>query len=176
MLTLKRHVIAGLTVAGIALSAMTAHAQVPEHGPEGGKPSAEQIAKFEQHRVKRQAELHDKLKITAAQESAWQAFIAKSTPTFAPGDKPVRLSKDEWQKLSAPARIEHRLEGMKRAEAHLSAQLDATKTFYATLTPEQQKIFDQDVAQMEKHEFREGHRFGHQEGKHGAPEASPGVK
>ena len=49
------------------------------------------------------------------------------------------------EKLNAPQRLEKGLEHMKAMEAKLTEHLAALKEFYAVLTPEQQKTFDQQM-------------------------------
>lgn len=168
MLNLKKHLMIGVTAAGIGLTALSSFAQTPpadagSPGPAGRHaPTADQIAKFEQHRAKRQAQLHDKLKITAAQEGAWKTFTEKTAP-MRPATQPVRPSKDEWNKLTTPERLDRHLDKMKKMEARMTDRIAATKEFYAVLSPEQQKTFDQEFRKMEEHRFKHG-RFGHDHG------------
>jgi Spy/CpxP family protein refolding chaperone len=175
MLNLKKHLMIGVAAAGIGLTAMSSFAQMPPAGPGGPRghnpPTPEQIAKFEQHRAKRQAALHDKLKITAAQEGAWKTFTEKTTPQR-PATPPVRPSKDEWNKLSTPERLDRHLDMMKKMEVRMTDRIAATKEFYAVLSPEQQKVFDQEFRKMEEHRFKHG-RFGDDHGKRDAPAPAP---
>ena len=89
---------------------------------------------------KRKNELHDKLKLNANQEPAWQAYISKVTPLMPTN----RQDPAEMQKLSAPERMEKMLGFMKEGENRLATATAATKEFYAVLTPEQQKIFNEE--------------------------------
>lgn len=171
MLNLKKHLLIGVAAAGISLTALSSFAQAPAAGTRGADgrhaPTPEQIAKFEQRRAKHEAALHDKLKITAAQEGAWKAFIGKLTPPRTTGAVPTRLGKGEWSKLTAPERMDRRLDMMKKMEARLTERSAATKEFYAVLSPEQQKVFDQAMFKMEKRRFHHG-RFGHHHDDHAA--------
>ena len=122
-------------------------------------------ARMQERIAKNQAELKDKLKITAAQESAWTAFTAAMTP-------PARAMQDrhaqhaEMQKLPTPQRIDkmrelrtqHMTEMMKR----MDQRGEATKALYAALSPEQQKTFD-----LVASERGSGHAERHHGGKHG---------
>lgn len=104
-----------------------------EHCMRGDK--GDRAERFEQ----RQAELHDQLKLTADQEAAWKTFTGKLTPP------PARPDREEVKKdlsLPAPARMEAMLERMKGRQQQMESNLAAVKAFYATLTPEQQKVFD----------------------------------
>ncbi len=155
MNTFRKHLLIGLTVAGIG-AASFAYAAGPDCGPMGAGPAAfgergrspEKIAaRFE----KRQAELHDKLKLNANQEGAWKNYIAKVKPA-APQNRPDRA---EIEKLTAPERMEMMLGMMQEHEKRMVDRIAATKEFYAVLTPEQQKIFN------EEFRFGKGHRRHH---------------
>jgi Spy/CpxP family protein refolding chaperone len=173
MSNFKTRILAGIAAVSISAVTVAAFAQVPPPGgPHGRAPSAEQIAKFEQMRAKRQAELHDKLKITASQEASWKLFLDKTKP--APFDPAARPSKEEFAKLTTPERLDKRLEFMRKREAFAEQRVAATKEFYATLAPEQQKTFDAEFAKMERHRF-ERMRHDHKDSSHRgkpAPDAS----
>ncbi|WP_161539972.1 Spy/CpxP family protein refolding chaperone [Glaciimonas sp. PCH181] len=165
MFQLRKQLSIVVTAIGISAMGMSAYAQnapttdnapaMAQAGTAGKQmhqpPSAEQRAKFAEKIAKRQAKLHDELKITPAQEGAWKTYISQMQPPR--GDMPMhRPSKEEWAKQTAPERMDHRIEFMKKMEAHMTERAAALKTFYATLTPAQQKILDA--------HFSHGHR-GH---------------
>jgi protein CpxP len=62
-----------------------------------------------------------------------------------------RPDRAEWEKLSAPERMEKQLALMKEREARMADRLAATKAFYAQLTPEQQKIFNENFMTGRRH-------------------------
>ncbi|KAF1044810.1 MAG: hypothetical protein GAK35_01598 [Herbaspirillum frisingense] len=128
-------------------------------------------------RAKHQAELHDKLKITASQEAAWKLFLDKTKP--APFDPAARPSKEEFAKLTTPERLDKKLEFMRKREAFAEQRIGATKEFYATLSPEQQKTFDAEFAKMEhrfEHMRHRGERMGPpHDGKPAPDAAAPAV-
>ncbi|OIQ74960.1 hypothetical protein GALL_433760 [mine drainage metagenome] len=104
----------------------------------------------EMHRAffhKRQQELHDKLALTAAQEAAWNAFVAKT----APGEGRDRMSWSELSGLSTPDRLDRMLASAKDRELRLETRVQATKEFYMQLTPAQQKIFDASFQHLHDH-------------------------
>ena len=115
--------------------------------------------KMREHMARRQAYLHDQLKLTPAQEPAWKTYIAAVTPTDLGKHMGDRAAMD---KLSAPERMEKHLQMMKDNEARMSTQLAALKTFYATLTPEQQQVFNKQTMHGNWHH---GHHGEH--GEHG---------
>ena len=162
MNTLRKTLIIGMTVFGLGTAGSAAFAaDTPAPGRHGqaltqeqrDAKMAERQAKFKESMAKRQAALHDKLKLTAAQEPAWNAFIAASAPKL-PAARPDRAA---LAQLSAPERAEKRHELHKQMLAHQETRLAALKTFYAQLTPEQQKTFDEATR---RHHGRAGHHGG----------------
>jgi Spy/CpxP family protein refolding chaperone len=101
------------------------------------------------------AKLHDKLKLTPQQETAWKKFAA-SEPMRGKLDRPDPA---EMEKLNAPQRLEKALEHMRTMEAKMTEHLKALKEFYAVLTPEQQKTFDDQMPGFgERHGPRGGRK------------------
>lgn len=92
---------------------------------------------WQERRAARHQAIHDKLKLNAEQEEAWKALTAAHQP---PGAA-QRPNWAEFEKLTAPERMEKMLE-------HMNTVLPALKTFYAKLTPEQQKVFDSETRRM----------------------------
>ena len=116
-------------------------AQTPPSGPGGpGRDPArmEQFrAKMEQRMAERLGELKQKLAITPAQEGAWTAWTSALKPT--PHQRPDRA---EFERLTTPERIDRMRALRAQRNAELDKRMDATKGFYAVLTPEQKKTFD----------------------------------
>lgn len=138
-------------------------------GHEGrGRPDPKRM---EERMAKRAARLHDELKLSAAQEPAWKTFVESMKPTHPPGPRPDR---DAWKAMSAPERMERQLAHMKTAEADMTTRLAALKTFYAVLTPEQQKVFNEKAGHGPM-AGRRGHGpRGHERG--GPGDAAPAPK
>lgn len=124
-------------------------------------------AKMQAWMAKRQAEMKTKLKITPAQEGAWTTYTAAMKPpaNMMMGQRPTAEQRAEFDKLTTPERIDKmqamRTQRMSEMNAAMTQRGDATKTFYATLSPEQQKTFDAEHRKMGQ---REGHGHGHQGG------------
>lgn len=97
--------------------------------------NSERMEKMHEQHLSR---LHDKLKLTAQQETAWKKFAAHE-PLRGKMDRP---DQDEMAKLNAPQRLEKALEHMRTMEKNMTEHLAALKEFYAVLTPQQQKTFD----------------------------------
>ena len=141
---------------------MMGHGMHEGQGRMGSMGSDKMKARMAQH----QAELKAALKITTAQEAAWTTFTASMVPPA--GQKAQRPTREEMAKLSTPERID-KMKAM-RTEHHavmsleMEKRADAVKAFYATLTPEQQKVFDEKA--MRQGEGR-GDKKGPREGKGG---------
>ena len=119
-------------------------------------------AKMAQMHARHLSDLKAKLKITPAQESAWSTFAESMKP---PADMMgKRPDPAELDKLTTPERIDkmralHK-ERMAAMEAAMDKHAEATKTFYAVLSPEQKKVFDAEFARMSHHGDR-GHKMEH---------------
>jgi periplasmic protein CpxP/Spy len=134
-------------IAGAAFSVL---AQTPPPGPMGG-PGSEQRgmmrhgpmdpAKMQAMVAQRQAALKERLKITTAQEGAWAAFTSSMQP---PADMQKRRMevRAEMDKLTTPERIDRMRALRTQRDAEMDKRANAVKTFYAALSPEQQKVFD----------------------------------
>lgn len=111
------------------------------HGHMRNMDPARMQARMEKH----QSVLKAQLKLTPAQEGAWTAFVDSMKPAAAmmPMQRPDPV---EMAKLTTPERLDKMKalhdERMKTMTAAMDKHAQATKTFYAALTPEQQKVFD----------------------------------
>lgn len=121
-------------------------------------------AKMQAWMAKRQAALKAKLKITPAQEGAWTAFTAAMQPAARMGERPGAEQRAEFDKLNTPARIDKmramRTQRMADMNAAMDKRGDATKAFYAALSPEQQKTFDAEHMKMGQRHGRGRHEGG----------------
>jgi len=101
---------------------------------------SERLDRMERHRSERLTGLKEALKITPEQEAAWAAFVARTGPTEATGQ---RMTREDWSKLTTPERLDRMAARKAERDALMTKRMDATRSFYAALTPEQQKIFDE---------------------------------
>jgi hypothetical protein len=85
--------------------------------------------------------LHDYLRLTPQQELGWQTYRAQATAPNRTQER-RRSAAALFPTVSAPQRMDLMEAEMKQEMADLHQQAQALKTFYATLTPEQQKVFD----------------------------------
>ena len=160
---LKPLLLAGLlATAGLTAFAASGHGHDDMMGHGGGhheRMATRDPAKMQARMDKHFAALKTELKLTAAQDSAWNAFTAAMKPPA--GMTAHRPDPAEMQKLSTPERIDKmqalHTQRMTEMNAAMAQRGNATKTFYATLTPEQKKVFDTSAMQ----------RGGRHGGKHG---------
>jgi Spy/CpxP family protein refolding chaperone len=158
--------LAALSLGGAMLGAQ-AQSQAPDAHPkahlskeERQAKHAEFAAKRDQMHAQRVAKLHDELKITPAQEGAWNGFVASmKRPQHADGQHGDRAA---WAGLSAPQRAEKMIELQKARIAVMEQRLAALNTFYSVLSPDQKKVFDDKAAQMQSHFGRHGGHGGWQ--------------
>ncbi|ART46738.1 MULTISPECIES: Spy/CpxP family protein refolding chaperone [Acidovorax] len=166
----QRRIAAAAMMAAFALPVL---AQPAPSAPPAAGASAEQARKPGDRQERRQAHMAQRidalkaqLKLTPAQEPAWTAFTA----AMQPGERPARLDRtmdrSEMEKLTTPERIDRMRAQRAQHAAEADRRGEATKTFYAALTPEQQKTFD---AQAQPMRGKGGHRgdWGHGHGEHG---------
>ncbi|MDR1889998.1 MAG: Spy/CpxP family protein refolding chaperone [Zoogloeaceae bacterium] len=138
MNNMHKIIVAFLATSSIALGVSTVNAEDRDHrkgdshdGKAWHKDAKEGIAA-------RHERLHKALKLSEAQEPAWKAFIANASPEgweHHPDPK-------EFDKLTAPERMEKMLENTRKHQEFMSQRLADLKVFYAQLSPEQQKTFD----------------------------------
>lgn len=135
---------AALAFVGASMFSMTlpALAQGPSMPEPDHAQMSEKMRKHMQERMeKHRAMMHDQLKITAEQEAAWKTFT-EATSHNMKDMMQARPDRKQMEGMSAPAMMEQHLERSKAHLATMQKHLDALKTFYAVLNPEQQKTFD----------------------------------
>jgi len=167
---LKISLIAGLlavTAASYAMGPMGGQCDMGggmhgRHGMQQGRMGNMDPAKMQAMMDKRHAALKTQLKLTTAQEPAWTAFTAAMKPAADMMNK-QRPDPAEMAKLSTPERIDKmktlRAQHMSDMAAAMDKRGEAAKTFYAVLTPEQQKAFDAHA--MQSMGGQRGGKHGH---------------
>lgn len=101
-------------------------------------------------------DLKAQLKITPAQETAWQAYTAQAKQQAA-SMQPLH-SQTEQGTGTAPERMAQHTTAMQQRAAGMAAMTNAFSTLYAALTPEQKAIADQNVGMMGHHGKHSGRR------------------
>ncbi|MEO7726112.1 MAG: Spy/CpxP family protein refolding chaperone [Burkholderiales bacterium] len=135
------------------------------HGPRGGHEHRGHHGKWSNPKAAVEghlAALKVELKITPAQENAWQAF---STKTRQRTDAMIarheqRKAQPEATNQTAPERMAQHTERMKQRIAGMEARTAAVKDLYAVLTPEQKAIADKQFSRGSRH-GRHGGRGEH---------------
>ena len=153
-----------IATAGFASYAQSTATPMPHHPTEQNSGAGERgsrmgmMGKMDPEKRKAMMAKHvqalkAKLKITAAQEGAWITFTTALHPAEKMEHK--RPDRAEMDKLTTPERIdkmrELRKQHMGDMQTAMDKRDDAIKTFYAVLTPEQQKVFDTEHARMGMH-------------------------
>lgn len=168
MKTLQRHLLAAGLLAGIGFGAW---AQVPTAQPAPPTPRmthqgqhrfmdgdrAEQFRARRQERMaQRLAVFKEQLRISPAQEGAWNTWTA----SLQPGARPQRPDPAEIARMTTPERID-RLRAL-RAErnAAMDRKAEATKAFYAQLSPAQRTVFDAETLKFAEGRHHHG-GWGH---------------
>ena len=94
------------------------------------------------HRIDPEARaqhLRDALQLRADQDGALKAYLAATGPKDWGKDRPKREAADgPRQPLTTPERLDRETERLTRAKT----RIDATRAFYAALSPSQKKAFD----------------------------------
>lgn len=110
-------------------------------------PRAERMEKMRDHMAQRHkqhlTELKSKLKLQSTQEPAWAVF-----------EQAMQMPKEHmgWhnraaiEKMTTPERLDQMQAHKAQKDVQMQKHIDATKTFYATLTAEQKKVFDTETA------------------------------
>ena len=123
----------------------------PGHGPMAG---VDRAAMAESHL----ADLKAQLKITSAQEAAWQTFTAQTKQQAA--SKQAMRAQMQESAGTAPERMGQRATAMQQRAAGMATMTNAFNALYAVLTPEQKAIADQNVGMMGGRGMRHGPRAG----------------
>ena len=166
MTSLRKNLMIAMSVVAMGAASLTVHAQEAAASAPASSSKMQHDGQRGQHRggnpaermAKYQARLHDKLKLTAAQEPAWATFTAANAPNKPMGD--WKAKHEAMAKLSAPERMEQWIALSKERIASQESRLASLKTFYAVLTPEQKKVFDDSVPGGKDGGMR-GHHRGH---------------
>ena len=144
--------------------AVAASAAPADAKPAGHHTGRRDPARMQAWIAKRQAELKTKLAITPAQEGAWTAYTAAMQPPAIRHQRMTPEQRAEIGKLPTPERIDRmralRTQHMAEMTAAMDKRADATKAFYAALTPAQQQTFDAEYRNTMQ-AGRGGHHRGH---------------
>ena len=125
----------------LALSLWAGMASMAQAQPAAGSgPGAGESmpARMQAHLQSRAANLKAKLQLSPEQDAAWRTYTA-AMKTPARVQRPDRA---ELEMLSTPERLDKMRALRQQHDAAMDQREQATRTFYAGLTPEQKKTFD----------------------------------
>ena len=157
----KRAVLAGL-IAGSGILAASAYAVSADNA--AGTPRCEArhqqqgAARWEDRRAAHRAELKEKLALTADQEAAWNTFTESAQPGPRHFGIDRKAMREEFEKLRTPERLDRMQAMSEMRRVRMAERAGAIKTFYAQLSPEQQRVFDAEA--MPRHHWHD-HRHPH---------------
>jgi periplasmic protein CpxP/Spy len=123
--------------------AQTAQPAAPDAAQRDAKHEqrrAERVARMQQKLAERQAAFKAELKITPAQEPAWNAFVARTQPQARTAMRQDK--REDWSGLTTPERLDRMKARETARSAAMDQRADAIRSFYAALDAEQQKVFD----------------------------------
>ena len=109
------------------------------HGGQGMMNDAKRESRRAERHQKHLNEMKVFLQLQPTQEAAWNSF---ETAMKSPMNRPVTPSPADIEKMSAPERIDKMMALKAERDTEITKRMNASKTFYATLTPAQQKVFD----------------------------------
>ena len=153
----------------LAALALPAFAQGTPPAPAPGAATAQAprgpAHGMREHRMEKfAAHLKAKLQLTAEQEGAWTTYTAAMKP-----QQQARVDFQGMKNLTTPERIDRMRTLRTQHAAEADRRGEATKAFYAQLSPAQQKTFDEQTAHAMGRMHRKGP--GHERGHHGHPPA-----
>ncbi|MDM0046768.1 Spy/CpxP family protein refolding chaperone [Variovorax dokdonensis] len=138
--------LAGATALAASAQTTTAPAAAPSAPAATAAPAhpgmhKERFEKMQQRRAERLDALKEKLKLESSQQTAWNSYTDALKPPAA-GERPQRLKREDFAKLTTPQRLDEMKKRHDQREVAFEKRATATRSFYATLSPEQQKTFD----------------------------------
>ena len=142
-----------LSLSGLAL-AQTAP------GPESSRP--QRMEKMREHMGQRHtqhlAELKSKLKLQPTQDAAWTTF---EQAMQLPKEAMDHADRAAFEKMTTPERLDQIQAHKAQMDTRMQKHADATRSFYATLTAEQKKVFDSETIRGMRKMGGEGHHHRH---------------
>lgn len=133
--------VVGATAAAQSTSPAPGDAPTTTVREQGARPDSGRFqARMQERHSKRMSWLKQRLGITTAQEAAWAGFAAAMAPTGRMAAQ--RPNRSEFRSLTTPQRIDRMRALRDQRNAAMDKRADATKAFYAQLSAEQQKTFD----------------------------------
>ena len=148
MNALRTSLITTALLAGFTVSATAQMGPAHKAGHEGQEHHAgPRMPGSREHLDERQqqhlARLKEKLQLQAAQEADWKTFVDALKPAASRAN--ARVDRVGLQQLSTPERIDQMQALHAQRDPELKQRGDAIKVFYAALTADQKKTFDNET-------------------------------
>ena len=161
-----------MLAAGLSMNALAQNQSVPMHPMHPMPPGAmfmqgmippqmaeqhmaQKQSRRAEHRAKRLQELKVFLQLQGNQEADWSTFYAALQSPMA---RPAPMNLAEMEKLTTPERIDKMMAMKAARDVQINLRMTATKTFYANLNPQQQKVFDTHASKaMKRHGMGQRH-------------------
>ncbi len=121
--------------------------------------AASRVERMQARIAQRLAALKVRLGLAPQQEGAWETFAAAMQPTHDALSRRAAMRADRNDTLTTPERIDRMRARRSERDAAMDQRFDATKAFYAQLSAEQQKTFDEN-AQRDRRMGRHGRHHG----------------
>lgn len=141
----KRALMVGMLAGSGFLAASTYAMSDGDSAPKGGceaRHGHQGHSRWEEHRTKHLSVLKEELKLAPGQEAAWNTFAGASQPAARAVGVDRQAQRDEFAKLNTPQRLDKILAMSDLRHARVLERVQATKAFYAQLSPEQRSVFD----------------------------------
>jgi len=140
MKSIKTITVAGALTGALASLAFATSSYAQQ--PPGPRPAMEgrERPSPEQMRVHMAERLRTTLQLTSQQDAALNAYVSAISPQ--PGARPERGDRQSMREMTTPQRLDAMAAHMAQRQQAFTARAEATKRFYAQLTPSQQKAFD----------------------------------
>lgn len=159
-----------VALAAVASVAFAVQAQDQAPPAPGAGHSPEQRAAWMHDRQEAHAKaLHAILNLRPDQEAAFQAFQAAMTPP--PHEHHDPMDHASADAMTTPQRLDKIADRMTKRETQFRLRADAIKSFYAALSPDQQRAFDA-LPMM----HGGGHGMGHGRMGHGGMDHGPAAQ
>jgi hypothetical protein len=177
--SLRLGLLAGLVLplglAGAALAQPAAPSPAPSEAQswrdhDRGATPAERQARMAERQARMAQRMRDALQLQPNQQGALAAWLAALRPS--PGEAEEPRGDEAGETKTTPQRLDDMLAHVDRMRARLAQTADATKRFYAQLSPAQQKAFDAMSPMMMRHMGGWGGRGMDGRGKEG-PDGGP---
>ncbi len=153
-LLIAANLLAGLSA--VAQTTSSADTTYPATGVRPASPS-QKIRDAMLHRHEKHLEaFKTSLKLKPEQELQWAAFAGHMKPR---SPEYHAMAMADMEKLSTPERIDKMAALKNQRDAEIQKRGDATKAFYATLSEDQKKTFDEHTAKL-MHRMAERHLAG----------------